>query len=61
MKIHGVNNLTQPFPHRVGESLHGFRFDSIELEKKDVDRLLALSSLELHEYFSRLSTKFREP
>ncbi len=61
MKLHGLNNLTKPFPVEVGASLHGFRFDGVELSKKDVDRLLALSSLELREYINSLSTKFRIP
>jgi len=59
MKIHGVNNLTKPFPIEVSSLLHGFRFDSIELDKKDVDKLLAMSPTQLHEYVESLSLRFR--
>ncbi len=61
MKLHGLNNLSKPFPVEVGASLHGFRFDGVELSKKDVDRLLALSSIEIRQYLDGLSTKFRIP
>ncbi len=61
MRLHGLNNLTKPFPVEVTANLHGFRFDGVELSKKDVDRLLSLSSLELRGYFVNLSMKFRTP
>lgn len=60
MRIHGLNNLTKPFPADVVGSLHGFKLDSVELNKRDVDKLLAMSPAMLHDFFERLSTKFRE-
>ncbi len=59
MRLHGVNNLTKPFPAEVGSSVYGMQFDSVEFDQKDMARLMALSSLELREYMSRLSTKMR--
>jgi hypothetical protein len=60
MKLVGLNDLSQPFPVEVDSSLHGFKFDAVQLNKTDIDKLLTLSGSELKEYLTGLSSKFRK-
>jgi len=61
MKLHGVNNLSKPFPAEVSSSVYGMQFDSVELNQEDMAKLLTLEDAELRQFISRLSTKMRKP
>jgi len=54
MKLLGVNNLIRPFPFEMWASIHGFKFDAVELYKEDVKKLLSLTPENLKSYLERL-------